>query len=44
MEVEGSEAVNAVSTEKVILTITGNTLAEPQVYQMWLDGEGVFCD
>lgn len=41
MEVQGSEAVDGVSAEKVILTITGNTLAEPQVYQMWVDGEGV---
>lgn len=41
MEVQGSEAVNGVSAEKVVLTITGNTLSEPQVYQMWVDGEGV---
>jgi hypothetical protein len=41
MEVQGAEAVNGLSTEKVILTITGNTLAVPQVYQMWVDGEGV---
>lgn len=41
MEVQGVEAVNGVPTEKVVLTITGNTLSEPQVYQMWVDGEGV---
>lgn len=41
MEVQGSEAVNGVSAEKVILTITGNTLTEPQVYQMWVDDEGI---
>lgn len=41
LEVQGNETVGGTAAEKLIVTITGNNLSEPQTYQMWVDSEGV---
>lgn len=41
LEAQGTESVGGTSAEKLVVTVTGNNLAEPQIYQMWVDSEGV---
>lgn len=41
LEAQGTENVGGTQAEKLIVTINGNNLTEPQIYQMWVDNEGV---
>ncbi|MFK7863811.1 MAG: hypothetical protein AB8B95_06230 [Pseudohongiellaceae bacterium] len=41
LEVQGAENVGGTPAEKLIVTVTGNNLPEPQTYQMWVNSEGV---
>lgn len=41
LEVTGQEVVNGKSTQKLLVTLSGNNIAAPVIYQMSVDAEGI---
>ena len=41
LEAQGQETVSGKAAEKLIVTVSGNNIAAPVTYQMWVDSEGV---